>query len=233
MAQANRNTPLRRAKYGLMQHLPGALGLKYRRKLRKLHAPAAEAEFRAALAGASGKICIDLGANLGQHTRTMASHAAKVYAFEPDPWTAMELRARLADVPNVEVVEAAAGTEDGTLPLYRTSSFDANPVEQSQSSSLMAEKRNIDTNNSIDVAVIDFPAFLEGLDADIAVIKMDIEGAEVPLLEALFDHPVKDRIGHLFVETHESRIPALFARTNALRERAAKMTRPLVNMDWK
>jgi hypothetical protein len=85
----------------------------------------------------------------------------------------------------------------------------------------------------VDVKVIDFPAFLEGLEGEIAVIKMDIEGAEVPLLEALFDHPVKTQIGHLFVETHESRIPDLLARTNALRDRAAQMTRPRVNMDWK
>lgn len=233
MAQANRNTPLRRAKYSLMQHLPGELGLKYRRKLRKLFAPAAEAEFREALTEAAGKICVDLGANLGQHTRTMAAHAAKVYAFEPDPWTAAELRKRLADVSNIEVIEAAAGTEDGTFPLYRTPSFDADPVEQSQSSSLMAQKRNIDKASAVDVNVIDFPAFLAALDGDIAVIKMDIEGAEVPLLETLFDHPVKKRIGHLFVETHESRIPDLLARTDALRARAATMTQPRVNMDWK
>ena len=234
MASANRNTPMRRAKYGLMQHLPGKLGQKYRRKLRKLvDTPKAEAAFREALAGATGKICIDLGANLGQHTRTMAAHAAKVYAFEPDPWTAAELRTRLSDLPNVEVIEAAAGTEDGSFPLYRTACFDSDPVEQSQSSSLMAQKRNIDMSSAINVRVMDFPAFLEGLDTDIAVIKMDIEGAEVPLLEALFDHPVKFRIGHLFVETHESRIPDLLPRTDALRARAARMDRPHVNMDWK
>jgi FkbM family methyltransferase len=233
MASKSRNTPLRRAKYGLMQHLPGELGLKYRRKLRKLFAPAAEEAFRQALVGAKGGICIDLGANIGQHTRTMAAHAAKVYAFEPDPWTAQRLREALADLPNVEVIEAAAGAEAGTFPLYRTASFDADPVEQSQSSSLMAQKKNVDTSTAIEVSVIDFPAFLQKLDADVAVIKMDIEGAEVPLLEALFDHPVKSRIGHLFVETHESRIPDLLERTDALRARAAGMTRPVVNMDWK
>ncbi|MCK0148961.1 FkbM family methyltransferase [Marivita sp. S6314] len=233
MAQTNRNTPLRRAKYGLMQHLPGALGLKYRRKLRKLFAPAAEAAFREALNGAADTVCIDLGANLGQHTRTMAASARKVYAFEPDPWTAAKLRAAVADLDNVEVIEAAAGTEDGTFPLYRTASFEADPVEQSQSSSLMSEKRNVDTSSAVDVHVVDFPAFLDGLEAEIGVIKMDIEGAEVPLLEALFDHPVAGRIGHLFVETHESRIPELLPRTDALRARAAQMTHPNVNMDWK
>lgn len=233
MVLADRNTPLRRAKYGLMQHLPGELGLKYRRKLRKLYAPAAERAFREALMSAKGKTCIDLGANLGQHTRTMAAHASKVYAFEPDPWTAQKLREALSDLPHVEVVEAAAGTEDGTFPLYRTAQFDDDPVEQSQSSSLMAQKKNVDTSTAIEVSVIDFPAFLEQLDTDIAVIKMDIEGAEVPLLETLFDHPVKSRIGHLFVETHESRIPDLLPRTEALRTRAAGMTQPSVNMDWK
>ncbi len=233
MGNTDRNTPLRRAKYGLMQHMPGELGLKYRRKLRKLYAPAAERAFRDALEHASGKVCIDLGANLGQHTRTMAAHASKVYAFEPDPWTAAKLREALADLDTVEVVEAAAGTEDGSFPLYRTASFDDDPVEQSQSSSLMAQKKNVDPSTAINVTVIDFPAFLERLDTDIAVIKMDIEGAEVPLLEALFDHPVRTRIGHLFVETHESRIPDLLTRTDALRARAAEMTQPVVNMDWK
>lgn len=233
MARANRNTWARRSKYRLFQHLPGALGLKYRRKLRKLSAPQAEAEFLAALRAAEGGVAIDLGANLGQHTRAMAKHAAKVYAFEPDPWTAGRLREALADLDNVEIIEAAAGITDGTVKLYRTAGFGADPETQSQSSSIVAEKRNIDTGHAVEVAVIDFPAFLQGLDRDIAVIKMDIEGAEVPLLEKLFDHPVKNRIGHLFVETHESRIPELLARTEALRARAGDMARPVVNMDWK
>ncbi|MFP7673522.1 FkbM family methyltransferase [Marivita sp. S0852] len=233
MARADRNTPLRRAKYGLMQHLPGALGLKYRRKLRKLYAPAAEAAFRDALAQTAGTVCIDLGANIGQHTRTMAATAKRVYAFEPDPWTARQLREALADLDNVDVIEAAAGTETGTFPLYRTASFDSDPVEQSQSSSLMSEKRNVDTTAAIDVTVLDFPVFLEQLDTKIGVIKMDIEGAEVALLETLFDHPVASRIGYIFVETHESRIPELLPRTDALRGRAAGMTHPVVNMDWK
>lgn len=233
MTAKDRNTPLRRAKYRLFQHLPGELGLKYRRKLRKLYAPAAEAAFREALDGAGGKVCIDLGANLGQHTRTMAAKASKVYAFEPDPWTADKLREAVTDLQNVEVVESAAGAEAGSFPLYRTASFDDDPVEQSQSSSLLAEKRNVDSSTAIEVSVINFTDFLEDLDQDIAVIKMDIEGAEVPLLEALFDHPVKSRIGYLFVETHESRIPELLDRTDALRARAATMTQPVVNMDWK
>ncbi|MFP7571337.1 FkbM family methyltransferase [Marivita sp. S2033] len=234
MAGTGRNTPLRRAKYALLQHVPGAIGLKYRRKLRKLvETPIAEAAFRDALARSAGTVCIDLGANLGQHTRAMAPYASRVYAFEPDPWTASHLRERLGDLQNVEVIEAAAGTQDGTLPFYRTAAFDTDREIQSQSSSLMSDKCNVDTSTAIDVSVIDFPAFLAALDTEVGVIKMDIEGAEVPLLEALFDTPVLDRVGYMFVETHESRIPALSERTDALRVRAAGMSQPVVNMDWK
>jgi hypothetical protein len=54
----------------------------------------------------------------------------------------------------------------------------------------------------------------------------------VPVLERLLDHPVLSRIGHIFVETHENRIPALAKRTRALRLRTARMTQPVINMNW-
>ena len=78
MASANRNTPLRRAKYGLLQHLPGELGLKYRRKLRKLFAPAAEEAFRQALAAAKGGICIDLVERSVQQRRNLLQGEAQI-----------------------------------------------------------------------------------------------------------------------------------------------------------
>lgn len=229
---ALRNTAVRRAKYRLLGHLPGPRGLYYRRKYLRLFAPAAEAAFRAALAGAKGRTCIDLGANLGTHARRMAAVAARVYAFEPDPWTAARLRENLSDLENVEVIEAAAGTKDGTIQLYRAPGFDDDPAAQSLSSSVMAGKQNIDTAQPIDVRVIDFAAFLRDLNRDIAVLKIDIEGAEVPLLEHLLDDPVLARIGHIFVETHESRVPDLAPRSEALRRRARKIAHPVINMDW-
>lgn len=228
-----RDTPWRRLRYRTLSRLPGQTGLDYARKLRKLDAPRAQAEFRAALAAAKGGVCVDLGANLGEWTVEMARHAGRVYAFEPDPWTAERLRARVAGLGNVEVIEAAAGTEDGTIALYRSPEFEADPDLASQSASILAEKRNVDTAAAVDVRVVDFARWLEALGQDVAVIKIDIEGAEVALLERLFDSPALARVGHVFVETHESRIPELATRTEALRRRAAAMTRPVVNMDWK
>lgn len=226
-------SPLRLAKYRLLSHVPGRIGLKYASKLRMRFLPEVQEAYRAALRGADGKICIDLGANLGEHTREMAGVAAKVYAFEPDPWSAEELRKRVADLDNVEVVEAAAGTEDGTIQIYRTADFDDAPEKRSLSTSTIADKLNVDESAALEVKQVDFARFLRDLDADVALIKIDIEGAEVALLESLLDDPALNRVGHIFVETHESRIPALAARTMSLRERVAGMTTPVINMDWK
>jgi hypothetical protein len=98
---------------------------------------------------------------------------------------------------------------------------------------VLSEKRNVDASAPLEVQEVDFARWLGDLDAEVAVVKIDIEGAEVALLERLFDAPAFARVGHVFVETHESRLPHLAARTEALRARAAGMTRPVVNMDWK
>lgn len=83
------------------------------------------------------------------------------------------------------------------------------------------------------VAVRDVPACLRALDSDVALLKIDIEGAEVALLEALLDDPVAQRIDHIFVETHETKLPPdLARRSRALRRRVAGMTHPRVDMDW-
>ena len=46
-----------------------------------------------------------------------------------------------------------------------------------------------------------FLVYLENLDEDIGTLKIDIEGAEVELLEALFDRPdILERVRHIFAE---------------------------------
>jgi len=66
----------------------------------------------------------------------------------------------------------------------------------------------------------------------VRLLKIDIEGAEVPLLEALLDHPALEKVDMIFCETHENRLPALAARTEALRKRVAGLARPKINLDW-
>lgn len=226
-------SPRTRAYYALMSNLPGRRGLRYLRKLSRSRHDEVQAAFEAALEAARGKICIDLGANVGVFSQRMAQVAAKVYAFEPDPWTAAQLRETLKDCDNIEVIEAAAGIAPGRMPLYRSEKFDSDPRKGSLSSTLLAAKSNVSDTPVAEVEVRDFPAFLRELDRDIALLKIDIEGGEVALLEALLDDPVAQRIDFIFVETHETKLPPdLVARSRALRKRVSRMARPRVDMDW-
>ena len=69
--------------YSALRQLPGKLGRRYERKYMRLQALT---EFEEAIHRSEGMTCIDLGANIGEFTRKMASGAKQVIAFEPDPW---------------------------------------------------------------------------------------------------------------------------------------------------
>ena len=169
----------------------------------------------------AGDVAIDCGANVGVFTEPLARSGALVHAFEPCPYAFSRLRERTASMPNVVLHNAAVGTEDATVRLYRREDFDERPDSASVSSSVFADKTNVEESQFVEVRQIDFPAFLAGLPGRIAILKIDIEGAEVPLLERMLADRSIDRCDAVFAETHEAKIPALAGRTATLREIAA------------
>ena len=107
------------------------------------------------------------------------------------------------------------------------------PYSNSESSSVIASKRNVVSKGAIEVRQIDFIKYLENLDKDIGILKIDIEGAEVDLLEALFERPdILKRIDRIFMETHETKIPDHKRRVQALRKKAHSMKKPKFNFYW-
>ena len=215
-------------KYKLLRHVPGPLGYRYECKYRLW-----TDGFDEAVRRSTGMTCIDLGANLGTFTRKMASDAGKVIAFEPDPWTYATLQANVADLDNVRFENAAAGTREEVVFLFRHGQFDENRVHYSEASSVIASKSDVIEEGSVEVRQIDFIGYLEELDENVAVLKIDIEGAEVDILEALFERPdILKRINYIFAETHESRIPEHKPRVKALRTVARRLKHPYVNLYW-
>ncbi|MDE0409341.1 MAG: FkbM family methyltransferase, partial [Alphaproteobacteria bacterium] len=88
-------------------------------------------------------------------------------------------------------------------------------------------------SGSVEVRQIDFMRYLEDLNEDIGILKIDIEGAEVELLEALFDRPdILKRIAFIFAETHERLYANHKPRVKALRERAKRLEQTRVDLDW-
>lgn len=179
-----------------------------------------------------GDIVIDAGANIGDISERLASKGAVVYAFEPDPYAFEKLSDRFARTPNVKLFKAAIGERADRVKLYRSNNFELNPDLLSQSSSLFRDKINVSDAEYLDVDQIDIVEFVRSLAAPIRIMKIDIEGAEVPVLEALIQSGMIDKIERLFVETHETKIPQLRERTSKLRSLAKANWPKKVNLDW-
>ncbi len=182
-----------------------------------------------------GDVVVDCGANQGDVTGPLADTGAIVHAFEPDPYNLAKLTERFAGVANVHLHAAAVGVAAGSVRLMRAANWDANPDLASVKSTIVAGGHNIG-GDGIDVPLIDFPAFLRGLIAAhgrVAFVKMDIEGAELDLLEAMQALGLFDDIQQTVAETHERKFKDLRPRFAALREAIAAahpVTR--VNLDW-
>ncbi len=183
-----------------------------------------------------GDLALDLGANMGVVTAVLAATGADVVAFEPDPFAFAHLTERFAQTPNVTLVNAAVGAAAGTVTLHRAANFDTNPTGASVKSTILAGGRQIDDSQGIAVELIDFPAWLATKIAErgrIAFIKMDIEGAELDILEALDAAGTFAHIQCLVAETHERKFRDLRTRYRALRQGfAERYDANRVNLDW-
>ena len=204
------------------------------RNLRKAHATGFMLGITAMLK--PGDLVLDCGANVGEVTVVLAATGADVIAYEPDPYAFGRLEAATTDLPNVTRVNAAVGASAGTVKLMRASNFDINPAGASVKSTIIDGGRSITPENAVEVPVLDFVALLDehlaGRD-EIAFVKMDIEGAELEILERM---EAEDRFGPircLVAETHERKFKELRPRFKALRRRIAAAYPPRkVNLDW-
>jgi FkbM family methyltransferase len=188
-----------------------------------------DAFLQAAARLSPGDIAVDCGANVGRFTLPLAQSGATVYAFEPNPDAFAQLSRDLAGFDNVRLHQKAVAETAGTVKLYLHEFAEDDPVKWSTGSSLLAFKGNVRENTFVTVEVIDFVAFLQELDRPVALLKMDIEGAEVAVLERLLESGLQDRVEQAFVEVHDRKIPELAERTDRLR--ALLRERGLTNFD--
>ncbi len=217
----------------ILKNLPGSVGLQFRRKYDRCSTDLVNNQFIEAVSQLNDQsIALDLGANVGKYT-IMLAEKCEVYAFEPDPLTFAKLTTNVSAYDNVHTFQAAVGTSDKLITMYRHADFQKNPDVLTESTTIYKEKKNVSQQNSIEVQQIDVIRFMLDLDRDIDIIKMDIEGAEIPILESLLESPIRERIHRVFVETHEFKIPELLERTEAVRRKIEKIKRPKFYMNWR
>jgi FkbM family methyltransferase len=133
-----------------------------------------------------GMVMLDVGANIGEVTLFSAKRVGpngRVYAFEPMPALAGQLRANIErnQAGNVELIEAAVSDTAGTAMMYAQSQLFHDGTTHEGLATLFGQGDRRSPVGTMRVTTLDeeFAALaLPSLD----LIKIDIEGAELPAL---------------------------------------------------
>lgn len=154
---------------------------------------------------------VDLGANLGQGYSWFKNYFKtpniSFELFEPNPNCVKKLKL-MDDVKagKVKLHPVGVGKEEGSFDFYGLDESEGG--EYSQGGSIVQEHNSSwytsTKERAIKVKVIDFSSYLKSkaVNFDKIIVKMDIEGAEVELLEALMKNNTINLISILYLEFH-------------------------------
>lgn len=154
------------------------------------------------------KSCVvfHIGANVGNYTRRVleAQPGARVCAFEPHPVTSQRLRENL-NKPNVTLVNAAAGEEDGELKLYDYVPQDCSSHASAYRDVIESIHHVASTHHCVLVHALGDCARAQGIDR-IDLIKIDTEGHELSVLKGIQTYLEAGKIDAIHFEFNEMNV---------------------------
>ncbi|TWT89256.1 FkbM family methyltransferase [Stieleria varia] len=166
------------------------------------------------------KVLFDLGAHHGESLEPLAIRLGidsdwEIHLFEPNPECFLVERMRgskLGTERDIQVHNAAVWIEDGRIQFSqqnhrlarnRSPTDGRSEIDGWGSAITSLESHHPALLPPIAVPCVDFAEMLRSYSpADHIVVKMDIEGAEFPVLRHLIAEGVIDRIKLLFIEWH-------------------------------
>jgi len=149
-----------------------------------------------------GSTILDIGANIGYYVLTEAQligSNGKILAFEPSPSNVELLRKNIAlnNLSGVEVTEAAVSDTSGESALFLSKESNLNSLH---GDAVLSPKH---VQQAISVKIIDVFEILEA-ETTIDLIRMDIEGHEVSVLNRVADFVERSKKGPTIIfETHQ------------------------------
>jgi len=140
----------------------------------------------------SESISFDIGAYNGEHTETMAEHGKHVYAFEPEPESALKLSNRSKS--NVTVIAKAVSNKAGKIKLYIC------PTNNGGHS--ISKNKVWKHEETIDVECIKLDDFVKENNIErLDLIKIDVEGSELEVFQGA-EHIIKQFRPSIVFESH-------------------------------
>ena len=180
----------------------------------------------------NGDVVIDCGANVGVVSGYFASKGAKVYSFEPDPHAFKRLKSRFEDNQNVVCINKGVWKEKSRMKLYfHADSLDKN-ISWTVGSSFIKEKGNVNSANYVEVDLVDLSEFIDELKVQVKVMKIDIEGAEIEVLNKLIDSQQFKKVDRILVETHETKIVGQKRQLDQLKNRIISEGIKNIDLNW-
>ena len=174
-------------------------------------------------------IVLDIGANIGIYTKLMAKTGAKVYSYEPNPFAFERLKENCKSFKNVNLFNKAVSNKDTKTKLFFHENHEADPFKWSTGSSIDSTKPNV-SSDYVEVDCVDIFKILEEKRFDI--VKLDVEGHEIEILNRIIDSNVSYNFKYLFVEMHDDKMEHLKSKSEELRKRIKKMELNHFHLDW-
>jgi FkbM family methyltransferase len=131
----------------------------------------------------------DVGGYLGGWTSGMLSkYSCEYHVFEPHPEAFSQLVARFAGRPEVNLHQFALGSANGSVLLSSAE----------EGSSIVSNR----ASDAVEVKLVDVRHHLNQKRRKVALMKLNIEGAEFDLLEALLWSNARDLVDDILVQFH-------------------------------
>src|SRR5574344_540801 len=176
---------------------------------------------------------IDCGANVGDISSLFLSRGAKVIAFEPDLLAFSRLQKRFSGGQRIELINIAVADSDGkAMFYYHKERLKSEGVEFTVSSSLLREKINVDGEHGVEVEIVDLCKYIDNLGRNVDILKMDIEGEEIAVLNKMISEDTYKKVGLILVETHETKIPGHREKVAALKRRIQEEGITNIKLNW-
>ncbi|HKP26004.1 MAG TPA: FkbM family methyltransferase [Dongiaceae bacterium] len=132
----------------------------------------------------SRRVCLDVGANIGNHSLTFAEHFARVLAFEPNPRTFKLLAINAELARNVVPYRLGASNRKGTITAYQDALNLGATTTDRGIAEYRAQNQGVISTVQFDVDRLD--CVLSGPDLhQVDFIKLDVEGQEAAALEGM------------------------------------------------